>query len=409
MRADSQLQQAGEATRPFFVRPVIAGEGRFAARTLIPGVLPATGNYASGPRVAAIDGLRGLAISFVVLYHYFIFFNDFPARTVPAYLLAAGHFFLGGVDLFFVLSGFLIGGILLRVKNSPNYFSTFYSRRALRILPLYALVVALAPFLARNVASFGDPLPYWTYLTFTQNIATAATGGWGIAWLGVTWSLALEEQFYLVAPFVIKSISEHALKILIGACIVGAPLLRLSLAFWFDHGNVAALTLMPARLDAIVLGIAVALIARSQEARARVAAHRKLIAFATLAVFGLGAVAASREAVYSTRMLGFGYSWLAFAYAGVLLLTVVCPWAAHKRLLEWNALTFIGRRAYAVYLFHVPVLMLAFALAGRLPTMGSMNDVIVSCCAIAIVLAVANLSWYLLEGPLLKSSRHYVY
>ena len=116
-----------------------------------------------------------------------------------------------GVDLFFVLSGFLITGILRDQRSSSRYWRTFYLRRACRVLPLYAILLggfALAiAFGASNVPGlwwlFYTPMPLWSYATFTQNFFMAVAGGTGANWMGVSWSLAVEEQFYLVLPLVV--------------------------------------------------------------------------------------------------------------------------------------------------------------------------------------------------------------
>jgi len=141
-----------------------------------------------------------------------------------------------GVDLFFVLSGFLIGGILLDHRDSPNYFKTFYLRRAYRILPLYFLVVTLCwivfqlsnrgwtPF--GRIDLFPGTLPWWSFFTFTQNLVVAVVGGSSRGGLGVTWSLAIEEQFYLTLPFVIRRVSRKNLGYILVAVICVVPILR---------------------------------------------------------------------------------------------------------------------------------------------------------------------------------------
>ena len=122
-----------------------------------------------------------------------------------------------GVDLFFVISGFLITGILVEKRGSAHFFRTFYVRRALRILPLYFLLLLSYVVCAGlwNESSptwmhqFAHPLPWWSYLTLTQNIAMAMRGDFGPLWLSVTWSLAVEEQFYWVMPVLVAVLSPR--------------------------------------------------------------------------------------------------------------------------------------------------------------------------------------------------------
>ena len=166
----------------------------------------------SSTRIPALDGLRGIAILLVLLRHSVFEFH--PNSKFFSHLLVAGRLSWSGVDLFFVLSGFLIGGILLDAIASPRYFKTFYVRRAYRILPLYAVVMAL--FSLRYVTSHGSagplgsfshsPIPWASYVTFTQNIWMAWLGTFGVGAVAATWSLAVEEQFYLTVPFIIRKI-----------------------------------------------------------------------------------------------------------------------------------------------------------------------------------------------------------
>ena len=150
-------------------------------------------------RIPALDGLRGIAILLVLMYH-----SVCRGRSrLPWPVHAAGRLTWTGVDLFFVLSGFLIGGILLDAKASPRYFNTFYIRRVYRIFPLYFLVTGFVLLLYARFhlqpAEWHGPLPWLRYLTFTANAVYP-----GITDLGMMWSLCIEEQFYLVIPFVIR-------------------------------------------------------------------------------------------------------------------------------------------------------------------------------------------------------------
>ena len=148
-------------------------------------------------RIPQLDAVRGIAVLVVMLHNS----GAFPRLFAHGWM---------GVDLFFVLSGFLISGILLDTKQSESYFNNFYIRRCLRIWPLYysALVFmfVLVPFLRPSEASAifaSRSSPWWAFPLFLQNfLVPSPTGATGL--LGVTWSLAVEEQFYLVWPWVIR-------------------------------------------------------------------------------------------------------------------------------------------------------------------------------------------------------------
>src|ERR1700739_4868121 len=173
-------------------------------------------------RVKELDGLRALAILLVVAWHY-LGIGDGPAST-PWRIFVAGR---TGVDLFFVLSGYLITRILLANKASPNYFSAFYGRRSFRILPVYFILVAVYLVGRRLGGSapilFGGPLPWWSYVIGFQNIWMAIEQTYGATWLAGTWSLAIEEQFYLVFPLVVYLAPPKTISWVLMALLVVCP------------------------------------------------------------------------------------------------------------------------------------------------------------------------------------------
>ena len=169
-----------------------------------------------------LDGLRGCACLLVLAFHYLYqsLENDSPSKWKGS-LLATLHLSWTGVDLFFVLSGFLLGGILLRHREAPNLFKVFYLRRACRILPLYFSWLSLFAFLSlilpatRFQCLNNARIPSWPYWVFCQNIFMAIKSSVGCTWLAPTWSLAVEEQFYLVLPLLITRVPHrHLPKIL---------------------------------------------------------------------------------------------------------------------------------------------------------------------------------------------------
>jgi peptidoglycan/LPS O-acetylase OafA/YrhL len=209
-------------------------------------------------RIAALDGVRGFAILFVLVMHSLF--------VAPLYGLDpmadpyARVAFLGwsGVDVFFVLSGFLITGILVRTKGSPRYFRNFYMRRSLRIFPLYYLVIALLLFvLPRPPATAGDQV---AHLLYYQNLRYAFVHGEIIdPARHITWSLAIEEQFYLLWPALVWLVSTRVLRVVCVAMIVGAIGLRVWLV---DAGFDGTHFLTPCRLDTLAAGALFAVIPR---------------------------------------------------------------------------------------------------------------------------------------------------
>ncbi len=177
-------------------------------------------------RLQALDVIRGLAILLVLILHYVP-----RTEVVPKIFLQLTSLFWSGVDLFFVLSGFLIATILFQNKNSINYYKTFYIRRSARILPPYfALILFFIVVLYFNPKTFANTLinhfPIWSYFTFTQNFFAASGATFGGKWLGVTWSLAVEEQFYIFLSLAVRTLREKYLVFLAFVLIVIAPVLR---------------------------------------------------------------------------------------------------------------------------------------------------------------------------------------
>src|SRR5271157_2343931 len=199
-------------------------------------------------RIPQLDAVRGLAVLLVLVHNTDIY----PSLHLG--LIASNGWM--GVDLFFVLSGFLITGILVDTKKSEGYFRNFYARRCLRIWPLYysallfmfVIVPLLRPSEAQTVFEARSS-PWWAYLFFLQNflipIPTMATG-----LLGVTWSLAVEEQFYLVWPWVIRYFSFTQVRRIAIAVICVSPALRFYLSL--NHINIYSNPFC--RLDALMAG-----------------------------------------------------------------------------------------------------------------------------------------------------------
>src|SRR5262249_31179093 len=183
-----------------------------------------------GDRMAAkhgnipeLDGVRGIACLTVLIAH--CLYGPMALGLPPGSLGPHGilQLLVGGVDLFFVLSGFLIGGILLDNRDASNFFRAFWTRRIARIFPVNYLLIATYALALAFQAHFhlpqldlwvlNDPLPVWTYATFTQSIPIAMQGYGGPRWVGITWSLAIEEQFYLLFPFVVYFLSRRGVAI----------------------------------------------------------------------------------------------------------------------------------------------------------------------------------------------------
>ena len=177
-----------------------------------------------------------------------------------------------GVDLFFVLSGFLIGGILVDNRESQHYFSVFYARRAFRILPIYIAITGgygavwafggSSRMLVQHL--FDPPMPWYSYATFTQNLWLGKHEYWRV-FNNPTWSLAVEEQFYITLPFVVRFVPrKHLFKIVSFIGILAALLRPILMSLGVVNGT-QSYTWTLFRADALMIGVLCALVLRNKQ------------------------------------------------------------------------------------------------------------------------------------------------
>jgi peptidoglycan/LPS O-acetylase OafA/YrhL len=367
----------------------------------------------SSARSPELDGLRGLAILLVLFYH--AVFELQPSSKLLSHAIVVGRLAWSGVDLFFVLSGFLIGGILLDVRTSPRYFKTFYFRRAYRILPLY--FVALALFSVRYLHGAAGPLgnfshselPWLSYLTFTQNIWVAMLGTFGAGAMAATWSLAVEEQFYLTAPFLVRKISHEKLARVLLAVIGSAPLLRTALYFTIRHPGIADYVLMPCRADALSLGMLVAWAIRTPRCWNFILAHRSALKKSAWILLAAVVVLTPFGDPREGPSVTIGYSLLALFYTSVLLLTVTGN-GLMQRTLRSRILMRLGSVSYFTYLFHLPLMEAMRRVIGlRFAYASEATQFLGGWLGIGVTLGLAALSLRYFEKPLLRIGQTHRY
>ncbi|MBB4634500.1 acyltransferase family protein [Longimicrobium terrae] len=366
--------------------------------------------------VAALDGVRGLAILMVMWLH-----SSMGARPPgrPEWVQHLFAFGWMGVDLFFVLSGMLITGILLDTRDQRGYFGSFYARRTLRIFPLYyaALVVMLAvlPWLAGGWMH-GSAVPdegnawAWAYLL---NVKIALSAGRDVVplYLFPFWSLAVEEQFYLVWPLAVWLLSRRALGWTAGGMIAAALLLRIGLVTRYGPGD-APYVLTVARMDALGVGALVALAARAPGGLARWKPAAPWTALACAAGVSAISVAAGTTGNYTPWMQTLGFLLLAWGFGALLVMVLTAP-PSHgvQRVLSARWLRHLGARSYGLYVWHTLVVVgvLGTGLVQRafsIPAASGLYPFGVAACVMAVSLAAAEVSWLVLEKPFLELKRY---
>jgi peptidoglycan/LPS O-acetylase OafA/YrhL len=317
--------------------------------------------------VPALDGVRGLAILLVMLLHLW---------TIPSVTRLDWALFYGtnlgwfGVDLFFVLSGYLITGILLDAKGAERYFRNFYVRRVLRIFPLYYVILIaslyvlpqlLPPEKALRFGSIaGDAPYYWLYLS---NFAMARAGYARHGVLDVTWSLAIEEQFYLVWPALVFLCSRRALVRIAAGLGVASLALRIGLHFFSRYNAYSIYVLTPCHLEPIVAGAILAAWAREPGGLARFKSQARLAVFAMLPLVITIPIAEEILEPPNQIALGLGpifvtigFTLLAVLFGGLLVLVATAePGSALHRVFTTSLLRTFGKYSYGVYLVHLPL------------------------------------------------------
>jgi len=357
-----------------------------------------------GKHVPELDGIRRLAILLIIALHYFVLEG---AEVLPRKLYVVAQFGWTGVDLFFVLSGFLIGGILLDVRESTNYFKVFYVRRFYRIVPVYLALCALSlivfyPKLSTHDWLFEGKIPWYAYLTFGQNFWMTTRQALSSRQIDATWSLAIEEQFYLTLPLVIWLVRDRYLPYVLTAGIAAAPFIRMAL--WWRYGQwayVASYVLAPCRMDALLLGVLGAWWVRNR-------VLNKDVLEAAAVVLAIGFAAMIRFHVTPFELAAFGYTLIAMFYLAVLLLAVTGGWVGG--IFRSKPLLYLGTVAYGLYLFHQPVLGLVYAALGRATAaIRTWTDVAATGLAAVLVLGLARLSWRCFEKPMVKLGHRFTY
>lgn len=364
-------------------------------------------------RIPELDGLRGIAILSVILFHLSL------CVRLPEIFAMPARFGWSGVDLFFVLSGFLIGSILIGHRESDAYFVPFYARRFFRIVPLYLAILAVYGLVwfssAQNrlIEYFHPPMPAWTYLSFTNNFWIARHGNMGV-FLAPSWSLAIEEQFYLALPLIVRFVKPRWLLTVLTSMMGVIVALRVTFTYHAHAPQYQLYTLPWFREDALLLGVICAILMQREKVRDFLRKNWWMLA--VLAVAAFASVLACSPTLYapdespdaSRALLAFGLSATAVLYAALLLLVLLFPTLCVP--LRLRPLSEVGKVSYCLYLIHTIVIeggRRALLQYGDRWTILQARFLI--CVVMFLMFMVAQLSWWLFESQMLRIGHLFVF
>jgi len=370
-----------------------------------------TGQLERPRHFTGLDGIRGLAILMVVFSHFIIVGGDMDVELPLHRLLMSGHL---GVDLFFVLSGFLITGILIEGKRSTNYFTAFYVRRALRIFPLYfgvlicgwLSVVFLTP---QDIPRLSGQDSYVWHWLYASNIGIGFKGTWlnSPTWVELShfWSLAIEEQFYLFWPLLVFLLPMKWLERLCVLLVLTSPLVLLALYYYL--GDTVTYVSTPGRLGELTCGAWLSIALRKPDKWAALERYFPIIALITgLSLLLERSFLPILKPIEQTSMMLFSVACVGIATDSGNRVTRV---VFQSGMLRW-----LGTYSYGIYVYHH-----VFKNAWRqflwngwiLPTVGPgwLAKMLYILSAGGITLGLAWISWKFFEAPILSLKSRFNY
>jgi peptidoglycan/LPS O-acetylase OafA/YrhL len=349
----------------------------------------------------ALDGLRGFAILLVVLYHNFNFLYYFNYGWL-------------GVDLFFVLSGFLITEILMNTMNTKNYFTNFYARRVLRIFPLYYLSLLLFIVILPLFPSYPLDVRYyqehqWWFWAYLQNWTLIFHYDGKAVALNHFWSLAVEEQYYLVWPFIILLVKSPK-KLLVISALALIIVIGARLYIWYNRESFPTYQwlFLFTRIDGILIGSMLALIYRLNQT-----ILQKYSTYLILLLAGINFLIyfIDKDRDFPVWAIA-GYTSFAAVFALLVYESVKRDNKIVNVIFNNTVLQFLGKYSYGFYIFHWPVFLLVKPYTDKwmnhLFTPGSQSHLVFSAILATLVgLAVSVASFHLFEKHFLRLKKHF--
>ena len=360
--------------------------------------------------IKELDGIRGLACLFVLTHHCFtgvlaVEVTGWSKSIIDFFSI----FFLSGVDLFFVLSGFLVGGIIIDNYNSQNFLKVFYLRRIFRIFPVYYLLIIsfiIGYFLVGDYKFFDDSLfkhryNIWSYVVFIQSYVFGLFNNSGPLWLAPSWSVSVEEQFYLLTPFLILLIGKKRALYFILLGIVIAPFIRFFLLN--NVGFYAMYMFFPARMDTLFWGVLLAYFLRNESIRA------KLRNFSLLIYMIILIILLSLYFKISISLVD-KFTSLSLLYTCIMWVILEGESKKVKTFVSLRIFTYVGSISYAVYMFHQVIngLLHGFIFHSK-PIISDLDTILVTCLSVLITVGISHFSLKYFENPIRKHGLKYKY
>ncbi|MCE9573030.1 MAG: acyltransferase [Deltaproteobacteria bacterium] len=362
-------------------------------------------------QMLTLDGVRGIAILLVLAHNLNVIAGP---QSRPGHVIdLVDDLGWVGVQLFFVLSGFLITGILLDTQDSDNYYRSFFGRRVLRIFPLYYATLTVA-FLVLPIFTVHHPdgthqVWLWTYLS-----NWAEPTGRGCEAFPHFWSLAVEEQFYLVWPFVVRALNRRHLAMLCTGLFVAALAIRVGLRLG-GVGPEPVYMWTICRMDALAAGALLATLLRMPRAAELVKRWRWPLGWAAIIIAVGGFVITRGDPRTTVMSQTIGYTILAAAFTVLVFAAVLAECrtrGALRAFLRFRPLRIFGTYSYGLYVFHTPLhKFVAEPILHRYinpEEVGAKVGTLYFVLATAATLVLAVLSYHLFEKPLLKLKRYFV-
>ena len=365
--------------------------------------------------IPSLDGVRGLSLLLVIGFHLQLF-GMLAALPLQLQLIASISWV--SVDMFFVLSGFLITSILLRTRESPHYFKNFYVRRILRILPLYYLALFIIFVICPNfsIGSTSDfskiyDNKFW-FLFYIQNIYIATRHEFFAFGINDLWTLAIEEQFYIVWPLFIYFIQKKWLKATAITIITMVLLMRIVLVCndvnWsFNY----YFTLC--RIDSICFGALGAILLHENYTKQQLTTIVRILTI--ISITGLGIIFYKQEGflISQNYTSSIGFTFIDALFFVLIIKLASGKMSILKKMFEFPFLRFIGKISYCMYIIHNPLIQ--FSKLYIIPITktndffyrsltGNIVFVIIYLC---IIISISLISWHLFEKWFLKLKRYF--